>query len=401
MSYYENLGKVSVTVDGSTFDAVAASFRGAHFFVKNNDQGGGGRKVQVNKLAASDAWVCTDLGSNVPTLTMEFYLVGEDCDNAKEELLKACGTEGAAELIHPWLGTFQARCTGLNFRYGLDALGFIRGQITFQQEGSISSKIVVIDNRGATKVKAKSFKDSVKSSMATFYNVANKGKKTLEKIVDGSNDVLDAVFEARKVLQVADDFLTEVGRIKANMEVLAMTPGDFSQRIVDLVSATGEMFGIDVEKKDDVNEYIDLMALDVDLSDDYTGNIRLVRDTVRNVAGAMVVQSLVDCEFDSVDEAVGYQNRISDAFDKMFEEVEDVESYMKLSDLQATAMQYLRDVIASTAVILEKEVNSCTNVLQLCYDVYGNIDRVEEILSRNLLQQGLFIKPCKIKVRSK
>lgn len=401
MSYYENLGKVSVTVDGNTFEAVAASFRGAHFFVKNNAQGGGGRKVQVNKLAASDEWVCTDLGGNIPTLSMEFYLVGEDCDNAKNELIKACGQEGEGRLVHPWLGSFDARCTSLDFTFGMDALGFIRGRISFQQEGLLPEKTVVIDNRGATKSKASAMKDETRDSMAGSFNASGYGMNTFNAVVDFSNSILDAYFDIRQVLHVAEEFVSEVGRIKANMSVLVAAPGDFAARVVDLVGATGDMFGIEVSSRDDLNEFIDLMALDVDLSKDYTGCAKALLTAVRNVAASMVVVSLVDCEFDSVDEAVECQNRVSDAFDKMFEGVEDVETYMKLSDLQATAMQYLRDVIANTAVILEKDVLSCTNVLQLCYDVYGNVDRVDEIIARNFMQQGMFILPGKVKVRSK
>jgi hypothetical protein len=53
------------------------------------------------------------------------------------------------------------------------------------------------------------------------------------------------------------------------------------------------------------------------------------------------------------------------------------------------------------AVVLEKDVDYSNNILQLCYDVYGSVDRVDEILERNSLVQGLFVLPGKIKVLSK
>jgi hypothetical protein len=53
------------------------------------------------------------------------------------------------------------------------------------------------------------------------------------------------------------------------------------------------------------------------------------------------------------------------------------------------------------AVVLEKNVDYSNNILQLCYDVYGSVDRVDEILERNSLVQGLFVLPGKIKVLSK
>lgn len=237
--------------------------------------------------------------------------------------------------------------------------------------------------------------------MESAYAVADLGKQALADVVDISNDALDVVFEARKSLQVAAGFVSEVGRLKANIEVLIATPGDFAERVSDLVGATGDMFGIDDDDKVSVEEYLALMNMGVDLSKDYTGSGRALVGLIQNTAASMVLSSIVDCEFDSVDEALEIQQRISAAFDKMFEGVDDVESFMRLSDMQAAAMSYLREVMANTAVILEKDVESTTNVLQLCYDVYGNIDRVDEIIARNFMQQGMFVMPGKVKVRSK
>jgi hypothetical protein len=53
------------------------------------------------------------------------------------------------------------------------------------------------------------------------------------------------------------------------------------------------------------------------------------------------------------------------------------------------------------AIVLEKDVNYSNNALQLVYDVYGSVDRLEDVLERNSLVQGLFVLPGKLKVLSK
>ena len=91
----------------------------------------------------------------------------------------------------------------------------------------------------------------------------------------------------------------------------------------------------------------------------------------------------------------------SKAFDNLLETVDDVDDYMSLSSLQSAALGYLRDVMANMAVVIEKDVDYSCNILQLCYDIYGNVDSVEKIINRNSLIQGFFVLPGKIKVLSK
>jgi hypothetical protein len=92
---------------------------------------------------------------------------------------------------------------------------------------------------------------------------------------------------------------------------------------------------------------------------------------------------------------------IADSFEWLLDSTDDAEDYMDLDNLESVAFGYLRDAMANIAVVLEKNLDYSNNVLQLCYDVYGSVDRVEEILERNSLSQGLFVLPGKVKVLSK
>lgn len=389
-SYIQNLEKVSVTIDGETFDIVAASFRGVPFFVDDYTHGGLGRTIATKKIPFSDRFVNEDIGANVPSHELSIYLVGDDCDIQKQNLVKACGTEGAAEFVHPWLGRFNARVSSLSFSSRRSDLGYIKGRIVIAQEDDVPSKTIDTSLALKTKVDAEAFR---KTTMDKFVeSFAKLTRKGLSDIVNATNEFLDIVVESRKSLNVVNEFVNEVGAIKANIDVLVATPRDLSARITNLITTSATIFGIDVDKKDEVLEYISILSFNDD------GEIGLL---VKNTAASCLLTSLVDANFSSIDEASEFQKMVNDAFEKLLNATDDVEDFVSFSSLQASALSFLRDSMANMAVVIEKPVKSTTNILTFCFDTYNDISRIDEVMKRNGFSQGLFITPCNVKVLNK
>lgn len=391
-SYLRTLEKVDISIDGVSYNLIAASFRGVPFFVDDYEQGGGGRTISTKKIPFSNEFVNEDVGGNVPTHSMTIYLVGDDCDIQKKRLLDACAKEGAAELVHPWIGRFSARCSSLSFSSSRENLGYVKGKISFVQESTLPEKSVEASLAGATKNKSKSFMEKAKESFASVISGAKKAKSFVDMVAKSTDDALDIVDNARKGLREVNAFVNEIGKIKANVEVLIMTPGDFAARIGNIVASTAEIFGLESDKKDDLDQFYNIAKN----SDD-----SIVGRYVQGLAVGMIAASLVDAEFVSVEDAAGYQDRISSLIDSMLEKTDDIEEYMRLNDLRASALSYLRDIMQSMSVVLEKDNPGSTNILSFAFDTYGNLDKVSDIMSRNSFSQGLFILPGKVRVLSK
>lgn len=391
-TYLQTLEKVSVTIEGETFDIVAASFRGVPFFVDSYNHGGLGRTIATKKIPFSDRFVHEDIGGNVPTQTLNIFLVGDDCDIQRQNLIEACGKEGAAEFVHPWLGKFNARVSQLSFSANQRELGYIKGSITIEQEDDIPNKSVSSSMQLKTKVDSESFRSKSRAKFTDRFETLKKVKATLDSAVKETEKALDTISDARKSLNEVNEFVNEVGKIKSNIEVILQTPSDFAARIQNLLTTSASIFGYDVDMKEETKEFLSILSLEGD--GEVTG-------LVRKTAASCLVSSLVDAKFSSVDEASEFQNRVSEAFDELLNNTDDVEDFMLFSSLQASALSYLRDTMANMAVVIEKEVKSTTNILTFCFDTYNGIDRIEEIMNRNGFSQGLFITPCKVKVLSK
>lgn len=403
MSFIDNMEKVLISVDGSTVEAVAGSFNGVPFFVESYTQGGGGRSVIQKKIPFSDKSVSEDVGGNTPTHSLSIYLVGNDCEQQKARLLKACSVPGERELVHPWLGKFMARCYSLSFSGSKESLGYIRGSITLTQESGIAKAPANKDLRGMANAAALNSVAIAKASFASSVDLKNKVKTTVDKCVAFTETAMNSIQSARRSMDSSFEFVSELGEIRANARALLMKPDAYAERVASLIAITSEVVGGEKNSNKDVNEFLTLMNFSID-EESFKETKELSKAIVSlvcNAAASAVVSSIVDCKFASVDDALDAQRMITESFDKLLENTDNVEQYIAIGEMQSLALGYLREAMANMAIVVEREITATTNVVTLCYELYDNVDRIDEIIERNLLKDGLFVMPGKVKVLNK
>ena len=102
--FRDSLRKVSITIDGRTFDAIGASFRGVPFFVEASERSGG-RRVVVHEFPGRDDPFIEDLGGRARKFRIEGYVIGADYVAQRDRLLAALeDEEGPGQLVHPYYG---------------------------------------------------------------------------------------------------------------------------------------------------------------------------------------------------------------------------------------------------------------------------------------------------------
>jgi hypothetical protein len=118
-------------------------------------------------------------------------------------------------------------------------------------------------------------------------------------------------------------------------------------------------------------------------------------------AASMAAQSVVNSSFVSADEAREMQERVAVAFEGAAVNMESVDDYAELADLEATALKYLRDEMTHLAEIVELPLPATRDVLSICFDCYGNLDKLDDILERNSVVDPLLVTRDSLKVLSK
>ena len=90
---------------------VQASFRGVEFSVDETESPIAGRRVAVHEYPGRDEPFVEDMGRVTKRWTIEAFVLGDDYDVTREELIEACNMPGPGELVHPYLGALQVACT--------------------------------------------------------------------------------------------------------------------------------------------------------------------------------------------------------------------------------------------------------------------------------------------------
>jgi prophage DNA circulation protein len=80
-----------------------ASFRGVAFLIEDTSTPFG-RKVQLHEYPKRDEAYAEQMGKVARVHKVKAYVIGPDCFDQRDKLLKALETEGEGTLIHPWLG---------------------------------------------------------------------------------------------------------------------------------------------------------------------------------------------------------------------------------------------------------------------------------------------------------
>ena len=90
---------------------VQASFRGVRFSVDETEAPIAGRRVAVHEYPGRDQPFVEDMGRVTKRWTVEAFVLGDDYDVVRDELIEASDMPGPGELVHPYLGSLQVFCT--------------------------------------------------------------------------------------------------------------------------------------------------------------------------------------------------------------------------------------------------------------------------------------------------
>ena len=111
------------------------SFRGARFLIHGHKAVAGGRRAQVHEYPGRDAPYAEDLGLVTGEFEVDAYVLEPDYMRARDALIRACRRAGAGRLVHPYLGTRNALCTGCTPSESTEEGGMARFRLSFVDAG--------------------------------------------------------------------------------------------------------------------------------------------------------------------------------------------------------------------------------------------------------------------------
>lgn len=168
-----------------------ASFRGVPFYVETANAVIG-RRVVLHEYPLRDKPYAEDLGKKAQTFRITAFVLGDDYMDQRDALIQAIETEGAGELIHPYLGTKTVTVSqDVEVAETGEEGGLARFTLTFIEAGEILYPSASTDTDAKIEAKEQSFREKLQSWFADTFSIEGVADYVSQDALDAVNELLE------------------------------------------------------------------------------------------------------------------------------------------------------------------------------------------------------------------
>lgn len=371
------------------------SFRGVEFFIQSASNTIGRRQAN-HEFPGRDEPFAEDLGRKAKTFSLECYIIDDNYFNRRNELIKALDTDGPGELVHPYLGTFQAVVMSSSFSERTSEGRMVRFSITFQEQKEISLTISVKNTRNFNFAKRNSLFDAIRDFFLQAYDIAQAPVGVLQDVLDSIDNVSELLLLAKQTVASVSDFQRELSNIKGKGIQLVLDAQDLVDSFASVVS-----FGTSIADAQNTatadnarRQFFESRTVlerqkassNLDTTDGVFNNL-IYQQSVASAAGLVSV-----IEFTSLSDADEIYNLINTELDFIENQVGASDEILAaVRDMRAAIRQDIDERTEGLGEIYEYRINDQSRpTIAVSNSIYGEIDSEQDVINRNKIQNPFF-----------
>lgn len=400
-----------------------ASFRGVGFWI-DQAKTPVGRKGQLHEYPQRDLPFFEDLGQQAKTHDLTAFIIGPDCLEQRDKLLKALEA-GSGELVHPWLGRLQVKVGECDMTHTREDGGLVTFALKFYPDQPLPFPTATVSTQKVLLIKADTLLGSavarfeqamalikaarigitnLRNSLTGVYEVIKEQLKPLIEQYRQITELVKAVKELPK--EVAAEFKGLLGDIQ---ELKAFAREGYRGVIADVSQQLEAIRKADAPKittGKDTNAAAQAMA---DLVQD-----TLIVKVAQWVASMPVAtrplklpstptvdqqahQQVTRQEVPATDDLQALQKDLVEALQRAKNKA-DPAHYQAISDVQDALVAHLKAVASSGVRLVSKSFQESLPALVIAYKQFGDATRVTEVIQRNGATNPLYLPQSDVKV---
>lgn len=365
-----------------------ASFRGVVFLIDNVDSMFG-RRVVTHEYPQRDVPFSEDLGRKARRFSVTGYLVGGSYGLARDNLIKACETAGAGELVHPYQGTLQVVCEGITVRERRQDGGYCEVSLTFVEDGENQFPAAIANPNTAVDISADTTQSIASSVFEAIYDLSNLPEFVRTEMKDAANSLLGPV---DRLLSASNDFADGLAAFKRDLDGIIFQPRALAAGFLDVINDVTRLVG----KNKSTSATLHDMSLNALRLVPQTTGTRTRQSRAQDAMQSMVQQMAVaeharvvaGQPYDSYQDALESRAQLTEEIDTLSETAAD-EVFDTLQTLRAKVVQSLPD--PKLPEIQRVTMRQATPTLVLSYQIYGDPLQDADITARNKIKHPGFI----------
>lgn len=400
-----------------------ASFRGVGFWI-DQAKTPVGRKGQLHEYPQRDLPFFEDLGQQAKTHDLTAFIIGPDCLEQRDKLLKAL-EQGRGELVHPWLGRLQVKVGECDMTHTRQDGGLVTFALKFYPDQPLPFPTATVSTQKVLLAKADSLLGSavarfeqamtlikaarigitnLRNSLTGVYEVIKEQLKPLIEQYRQITELVKAVKELPK--EVAAEFKGLLGDIK---ELKAFAKEGYRGVIADVSQQLEAIRKADAPKittGKDTNAAAQAMA---DLVQDtlivkvaqWVASMPVATRALQLPSTPTVAQQahqqVTRPEVPATDDLQALQKDLVEALQGAKNKA-DPDHYQAISDVQDALVAHLKAVASSGVRLVSKSFQESLPALVIAYKQFGDATRVTEVVQRNGVTNPLYLPQSDVKV---
>ncbi|MDD1138756.1 DNA circularization N-terminal domain-containing protein [Pseudomonas sp. TNT2022 ID233] len=401
---------------------VPASFRGVGFWV-DQAKTPVGRNGQLHEYPQRDLPFFEDLGQQARTHDLTAFIVGPDCLEQRDKLLKAL-EQGSGELVHPWLGRLQVKVGECDMTHTRQDGGLVTFALKFYPDRPLPFPTATVSTQKVLLAKADTLLGSavarfeqamtlikaarigianLRNSLTGVYDVIKGQLKPLIEQYKEITELVKAVKELPK--EVAAEFKGLLGDIK---ELKAFAKEGYRGVIADVSQQIEAIREADAPKLTTGKDTTAAAQAMADLVQDtlivkaaqWVASMPVASTPVKLTSTPTVAQQAIQPvtrqEVPVTDDLQVLQKELVEALQQAQNKA-DPAHYQAISDVKEALIAHLKAVASSGVRLVSKSFQESLPALVVAYKQFADATRVTEVTQRNGISHPVF-SPNDVKV---
>ncbi len=376
-----------------------ASFRSIKFFVRRSPSEYGRNKI-VHEIAFSEKPIVEDTGKLTQRFPIDGFLIGDDYDLTRDQIIKAVEKTGPGQLIHPYHGIKTVECLNCKIDESFLEGNFARISFEFIEAGSLDGILGFVDEALKLIDDANDFIDNLILEFNEVFSVLSAPAFVVQSaagLVDKVGDFILSKNGLGAVQASVSDLSNAITELKIESQSLVRSPRILAERTIAAFEALGDSFSA---REDGINAVTSISDLRFSFTPSLYNTTNRRRERNNRIAfenfsrsvslgvSAKILSSFLRSQSSGANrlssgEVIALRNSIVTAIEGiLFSSNLSLDTYRSLLALKTKLLESIPGAIElpeTRRFILDKSMS----IYQLSYRLYGSIREVDEIMERN------------------
>lgn len=400
-----------------------ASFRGVRFWV-DQAKVPVGKKGQLHEYPQRDLPFFEGLGQQSKVHELTAFVVGEDCLEQRDQLLKAL-EEGAGELVHPWLGRLQVKVGECEMTQTRQDGGLVTFALKFYPDEPLKFPAATVNTRQQLLVSADSLLGAMVHRFEQAIALVKQARLGIQALRNGLAQVYQVIEQQFKPL------IEVYASLNALVKGIKELPRELGAELKGLLSDVKELGEFartgyrgmlaNLSQQVDAARNVDTPRLTT--GKDSTAMAKAVANLVQDAlwvqiarwlaatpvatqpvtlkttppVAQQVAQPVQRREVPVADDVLALRKQLDEAMWQAALKA-DAEFYVLLNQLRQHMFAHLTAVASSGVWLVNLTPMRNMPALVLAYQRFGDATRVAEVIQRNRVAHPGFLPPADVQV---